>query len=197
MEGAAFLGKLVSYPLTDFQCLKTFSSGVESMDKFIRGDFRLSVENHYCQAYAVKLEEEIVAIFALSFDSLDLDFDDKEGLQSGYSSTSSPDVDYDYQETFYAKPRYPAMDIAYLAIQKKWRGKHIGDFLIKQIADLARRQTLAGCQFLTVEALATNEYSAVGFYERCGFAPNEVKKPYKDTLRMYMTLYSKDEMYDE
>ena len=61
MEGTAFLGKLVSYPLTDFQCLKTFSSGVESMDEFIRGDFRLSVENHYCQAYAVKLEEEIVA----------------------------------------------------------------------------------------------------------------------------------------
>jgi len=59
MEGAAFLGKLVSFPLTDFQCLNTFTSGVESMDKFIRGDFRLSVENHYCQAYAVKLEEEI------------------------------------------------------------------------------------------------------------------------------------------
>ena len=197
MEGSAFLGKLVSYPLTDFQCLKTFSCGVESMDEFIRGDFRLSVENHYCQAYVVKHEEETVAIFALSFDSLDLDSDDKEELQSGFSSAASPDVDYNYQETFYAKPRYPAIDIAYLAIQEKWRGKHIGDFLIKQIADLARRQTLAGCQFLTVEALATKDYSAVGFYERCGFAPNEVKKPYKDTLRMYMTLYTKDEVYDE
>ena len=167
------------------------------MDKFIRGDFRLSVENHYCQAYAVKFEDEIVAIFALSFDSLDLDSDDKEELQSGFSSAASPDVDFNYQDTFYAKPRYPAMDIAYLAIQEKWRGKHIGDFLIKQIADLARRQTLAGCQFLTVEALATKEYSAVGFYERCGFAPNEVKKPYKDTLRMYMTLYAKEDEAEE
>ena len=197
MERTTFLGKLVSSPLTDFQCLKSFSSGVESMDKFIRGDFRLSVENHYCQAYAVKFEDEIVAIFALSFDSLDLDSDDKEELQSGFSSTASPDVDFNYQDTFYAKPRYPAMDIAYLAIQEKWRGKHIGDFLIKQIADLARRQTLAGCQFLTVEALATKEYSAVGFYERCGFAPNEVKKPYKDTLRMYMTLYAKEDDAEE
>jgi len=197
MERTTFLGKLVSFPLTDFQCLKSFSSGVESMDKFIRGDFRLSVENHYCQAYAVKFEDEIVAIFALSFDSLDLDSDDKEELQSGFSSTASPDVDFNYQDTFYSKPRYPAMDIAYLAIQEKWRGKHIGDFLIKQIADLARRQTLAGCQFLTVEALATKEYSAVGFYERCGFAPNEVKKPYKDTLRMYMTLYAKEDEAEE
>jgi hypothetical protein len=52
------------------------------MDKFIRGDFRMSVENHYCQAYTVTFEDEIVAIFALSFDSLDLDSDDKEELQS-------------------------------------------------------------------------------------------------------------------
>ena len=163
------------------------------MDMFIRGDFRLSVENHFCQAYSVKHGEELVAIFALSFDSLDLDSDDKEELQTGISTTGTPDVDYNYEETFYSKPRYPALDIAYLAVQKKWRGKHIGDFLVKQIADLAKRQTLAGCQFLTVEALATKEYSAVGFYEHCGFTANEVKKPYKDTIRMYMTLYAKDE----
>ena len=66
MEGAAFLGKLISAPLTDFQSLQSFSSGVESMDKFIRGDFRMSVENHYCQAYTVTFEDEIVAIFALT-----------------------------------------------------------------------------------------------------------------------------------
>lgn len=28
-----------------------------------------------------------------------------------------------------------------------------------------------------------------------GFATNEVKKPYKDTLRMYVTLYSKGEVF--
>lgn len=193
MERNTLLGKLTTEPLTDFHCLNSFCSGVDSMDVFIRGDFRLSVENHFCQAYSVKHGEELVAIFALSFDSLDLDSDDKEELQTGISTTGTPDVDYNYEETFYSKPRYPALDIAYLAVQKKWRGKHIGDFLVKQIADLAKRQTLAGCQFLTVEALATKEYSAVGFYEHCGFTANEVKKPYKDTIRMYMTLYAKDE----
>jgi GNAT superfamily N-acetyltransferase len=183
--------------LKDFEILHDFHSGVESMDHFIRGDFRLSVENHFCQAYSVTHEEELVAVFALSFDSLDLDADDKEELQTGISMAGTPDVARNYEETFYAKPRYPAMDIAYLAVQQKWRGKHIGDFLVKQIKDLARRQTLAGCQFLTVEALATKEHSAVGFYERCGFTANEVKKPYKDTLRMYMTLFEKESMYDE
>ena len=87
------------------------------MDNFIRGDFRLSVENHYCSAYIVN----------------------------------------------YAKPRYPALDIAYLAVQKQWRGRGVGNLLIDTIAQQARNQSFAGCQFLTVEALATSEYSAVGF----------------------------------
>lgn len=195
---SSFLRDLRVKPLTDFHCLKSFCSGVESMDTFIRGDFKLSVANHYCTAYAVYYNDEIVAVFALSFDSLDLDTGDKEELQMGIASTGTPDVDGDYRDTFYAKPRYPALDIAYLAVQQKWRGCGIGNLLLETIADEARTQTFAGCQFLTVEALATSEYSAVGFYSRCGFTANEVRKPYKDTLRMYRTLYANEpEEYDE
>jgi len=69
----------------------------------------------------------------------------------------------------------------------------VGYAIIQQIADDARNQSFAGCQFLTVEALATSEYSAIGFYSRCGFTPNELKKPYKDTLRMFRTLYAYDD----
>ena len=192
MGGSAFLNELISVPLKDFSCLSDFCSGVEAMDEFIRGNFRLSVENHYCVPYATFYRGEIVAIFALSFDSLDLDSDDKEELQSGLSMTGTPNVDWNYEDTFYSKPRYPALDIAYLAVQQKWRGMGIGNFIIKEIAIQARTQTFAGCQFLTVEALTTKEYSAVGFYERCGFTANEVKKPYKDTLRMYRTLFEKN-----
>ncbi len=191
-------GNIDIIPLEDFHCLNTFCSGVESMDIFIRGDFRLSIENHYCTAYLAKYGEEVVAVFALSFDSLDLDIDDKDELNTGLSSTGTPDIDWNYRDTFYAKPRYPALDIAYLAVQKEWRGKRIGHYLIEMIAEQARSQSFAGCQFLTVEALATSEYSAVGFYSRCGFTANEVKNPNKDTLRMYRTLYEKEEeLYEE
>ena len=186
-------GNIDIVPLEDFHCLSTFCSGVESMDNFIRTDFRMSVENHYCSAYVVRYQDEVVAVFALSFDSLDLDADDKEELETGISSTDTPDIDWNYKDTFYAKPRYPALDIAYLAVQKRWRGQGVGNLLINTIAEQARSQTFAGCQFLTVEALATSEYSAVGFYSRCGFTPNEVKKPYKDTLRMFRTLYANEE----
>ena len=190
-------GNIDIVPLEDFHCLNTFCSGVESMDIFIRGDFRLSIENHYCTAYLAKYGEEVVAVFALSFDSLDLDIDDKDELNTGLSSTGTPDIDWNYRDTFYAKPRYPALDIAYLAVQKEWRGKRIGHYLIEMIAEQARSQSFAGCQFLTVEALATSEYSAVGFYSRCGFTANEVKNPNKDTLRMYRTLYVKEEELNE
>lgn len=190
--------ELVSKELTDFHCLENFCSGVDAMYKFIRGDFRMSVENHYCTAYGVWYGKELVAVYALSFDSLDLDSDDKEELQTGISSTGTPEVDWNYRDTFYAKPRYPALDIAYLAVQQKYRGKRIGYAILEQIATDARSQTFAGCQFLTVEALATKEYSAVGFYQRCGFTANEVRKPYKDTLRMFRTLYAnEEEYYDE
>lgn len=187
----AKLYPMVIEALNDYESLSSFCSGVEAMDQFIREVFRLSVENHYCTAYQVKIAGELVALFALSFDSLDLDCDDKEELITQTSATGIPNVDFDYEETFYSKPHYPALDIAYLAVQKGWHGQHIGKFLIAQIAERARTQTFAGCQFLTVEALATKDYSAVGFYERCGFAPCEIKKPNKDTLRMYLTLYAK------
>ena len=176
-------------PLRSLHLLNSFNSGVEQMDSFIHENFKYSIENHYCVAYGAYLEDELIAVFALSFDSLDLDADDKEELMSGMSVTGTPAIDWNYKDTFYAKSRYPALDIAYLAVSEKWRGQHIGEFLIDEIAEIARTQLLAGCQFLTVEALATREYSAVGFYSHCGFTPNELRKPYKDTLRMFRTLY--------
>ena len=187
---------LTSEMMTDFHCLETFSSGVEAMDKFIQGDFRMSVENHYCTAYGIWYKDELVAIYALSFDSLDLDSDDKDELETGISSTGSPDIDWNYKDTFYAKPRYPALDIAYLAVKQEYRGNNVGHAIIEMIAEQAREQNFAGCQFLTVEALATSAYSAVGFYQRCGFTANELKKPYKDTLRMFRTLFANDEQED-
>ena len=178
-------------PIDHIEELKDFCCGIQVMDNFIHSGIANSVENHYCIPYALYDDKTILAFFALSFDSLELDSDDKEELQTGISSAGTPNVTFDYQATFFAKPRYPSMDIAYLAVSKDCRGKGIGSTIMDYIIELARNQTLAGCQFLTVEALAIAEYSAVGFYYSCGFAPAEVKKPYKDTIRMFYTLYAK------
>ena len=173
--------------------LKQFRCGVPAMDCFIHDGLRKSLIHHFCQLYKVFMDGEIVALFALSFDSINLDEDDKEEISSGLSSANTPDITLDYVATFYSKRRYPALDIAYLAVREDMRKKHIGSFLISQIAKKATEQQFAGCQFLSVEAYKVQGYSAVDFYYKCGFAPNEHPNPNKDTLRMFYTLYPKQQ----
>lgn len=158
------------------------------MDRFIQNDFHLSVENNFCKAYVAKLKGDVVAIFALSFDSIVLDDDDKEDLQSGLV-TDTPGISPDYDEIFCSKTKYPALDIAYLAVSDNWRGQGIGTILIDEIAQKTRSQSFAGCLFLVVDAFVTHGYSAVGFYSKLGFSQCESMKAGKDTIRMYKTLY--------
>ncbi len=175
-------------PLDNLDTLLDFNCGVEKMDTFIHTGLKQSVENSYCRVYGVYDSEELlVAFFALSFDSLQLDAEDADDLQKGWSGTTIPDVTPEYIDTFWSKVRYPAIEIAYLAVTERRRNKNIGRSLIESIAQMARSQKMAGCQFLTVDALATKEYSAVGFYSKCHFAPAE-PVPVRDTLRMYYNL---------
>lgn len=171
--------------------LEDFYCGVPAMDRFIHDGLSQSIRHHYCQLYTATMNDEVVALFALSFDSIDLDTDDKEDLQAGFSQTGTPDIRFDYEDTFYSKRRYPALDIAYLAVRKKYRGQRIGESIVNSIKQMAAQQRFAGCQFLSVEAYNISDYSAVTFYDKCGFAPNELPNPNKDTLRMFYTLYSK------
>ena len=61
------------------------------------------------------------------------------------------------------KPRYPALEIAYLAVDKNYHKSGLGKIIVEAIVQKAQKQDLAGCQFITVEALNTQEYNAVGF----------------------------------
>lgn len=173
-------------------CLDDFMCGIPAMDKFIHEGLQQSIDHHYCRLYTATANGTIVAMFALSFDSIDLDSDDKEEIASGISTTGTPELTYDYEDTFYSKKRYPALDIAYFAVKKEYRNKHIGQRLISAIKEMEREQKVGGCQFLSVEAYNIPEYSAVPFYDKCGFAPNELPNPNKDTLRMFYTLYAKE-----
>ena len=73
--------------LQSIEELKNFRCGVPKMDAFIHnGGLKESIRNSYCQAYSVRnAENKLVAFFALSFDSLQLDIDDVEDLQNGYA----------------------------------------------------------------------------------------------------------------
>lgn len=177
--------------VSDATVFKEFRCGIKKMDDFIHDGLDLSVKNNFCKVYKVTRENEIVALFALSFDSLILDYEDKTELKQ----TDSVDVDSRYEEVFWSKRHYPALEIAYLAVREDLRGSDIGSFLIYSIADMAVGQKLAGCQFLTVEALCKakereQDYSATTFYFKNHFSACELPSSNKDTLRMYRPLYS-------
>lgn len=177
--------------LKDVALLKEFRCGIPSMDLFIQEGIELSIINHYCTAYLLRDIDysNILGLFALSFASLDLDIDDKNEVVSGVSSTDRPLLTDNYKDVFLNKPHYPALEISYLAVDRKFHHQGIGAIIVEAVMQKAQEQELAGCQFLTVEALATNDYSAVGFYNKCGFSPCEYPNPNKGTLRMFRTLY--------
>ena len=187
----AIIEKKSIHRISSVDYLKDFNCGVPPMDNFIHGMLQLSIDHYYCRTYVAEINDEIVAVFALSFDSVDLDSDDREELSMGVSSAGTPDVSGEYEEIFYSKRRYPALDIAYLAVNEKYKGSGIGSSIIEQIVKMAKEQEFAGCQFISVEALKTEPYNAVGFYYKCGFTANELPKPTKDTLRMIKTLRTK------
>lgn len=165
----------------------SFRCGVKEMDMFIHNGLQQSADNHFCVVYKATIEDEIIALFALSFDSLYLDYDDKNDLKQ--SSVES--LVEDYAEVFWDKHHYPALEITYLAVSERMRGKRIGAFVVEQIVDMATSQQIAGCMFLTVEALIDSQsaYSATGFYHKQHFTPCEYPNPSKATLRMFRPLY--------
>ena len=185
-----FENNLLIEHASDATVFKEFRCGIQKMDDFIHEGLDLSVKNNFCKLYKVTRNGEIVALFALSFDSLILDYEDKTELKQ----TESVGVDSRYEEVFWSKRHYPALEIAYLAVREDLRGSDIGSFLINSIAEMAAGHKLAGCQFLTVEALSKakekeQDYSATAFYYKNHFESCELPNSTKDTMRMYRPLY--------
>ena len=172
----------------DASILSEFNCGLDVMDRFIHSGLQWCIDYHYCVVYAVKDSEDIVGIVALGCDKLELDIADKEELQRGFFP--KPEIDFNYQDTFWAKSSYPAIEITYLAVRKDKRHLGIGEYIIEAVGQRAidSRHNMAGCQFLTVEAYNRGNSSAVGFYSRCDLVAAEEPNPNKETLRMYKTI---------
>ena len=116
--------------------------------------------------------------------------DDFEDLSIGAAGTDDLAVEETFSSTFEKKYSYPALEITYFAIDKNYRGQGLGRELIDVIVERAKTQDVAACLFLTVNALHTKEYSAVGFYEKCRFAKLS-PVPQMDVWPMYKTIWVK------
>lgn len=186
------MARFNAYRITDYSELDSFECGLKEMDIFIHSTvgLRMSIENHYCKCFGVKNEENItVGIFALSFDSISLDNEDLDDLFSGVM-VSIPNILPDYIECFKSKRHHPALEIVYLAVHKDYQKQKIGETIVEGIVNIARKQNIAGCEFITVEAFHNNQYSAVGFYTKCQFYILDLSTG--NTTRMYRMLYPKE-----
>lgn len=181
--------------LKDFRELDDFYCGESQMDEFIHGKLRECSVNHYCQTYCVRCaaNNEIAAVFSLSFDSVDIEHDDFDDMRIGAAGTDKPHVTDTFRERFEEKYTYPALEITYLAVSQKYQGRKIGTNIVENVCEMARRQTLGGCLFITVFALHKKEYSVVHFYEKCHFA-KLTSLPKADVWPMYKTLWVDDSM---
>lgn len=186
--------RLIIERVDDTSALSNFYCGLPSMDKFIH-DAEKGL-NEYVRLGLTKLRivrsgKEIVAIFALSKGTLVLSsFDwrklDKDGLKI------SADI-------FDTKDTYPSIEIDYLAVSKNWRNKGIGHFILNEIALKAIEDDLSATMFLTVEAIETKDYSAVGFYKKFNFVDSDhgmtrnqnmiIRGNAPQTRRLYRPLY--------
>ena len=93
------------------------------MDDFIHQDLAKDITNRHCTLYTVQNPDGvIVAMFALSFDSLVLGSDDIEDMECGYASPNFQS--FEHKERFLQQLRYPAMDISYFAVQKEYQFKN-------------------------------------------------------------------------
>lgn len=150
--------------ITNFELLKSFSYGIQSLDDFIHSGLEVYSKSHYCSVYAVSTKNgsrDIVAVFALAFDSIVLETDDFDDMNSGFSETWRPNVLENSRIEFENKSVYPTLEIAYLVVRKDFQHKNLGKAIVDEIAEYARRQTLAGCVFLTVKAYHTSRHSAL------------------------------------
>jgi len=176
---------LVFERIDDASILSNFYCGIPDMDDFIHEKLQGYLDRTGCEAYVIKQKEEIVAMLSLGKDTLNLDDDDKDDMRSGFIPKPTVAIE---DLSFLLEKEFPAIEITYLAVEKERRGQGIGEYIISQIEAKVLRDN-PECEFITVEAYKTKDYSAVGFYNRCDFTPAEQPLGYKDTLRMYKVLH--------
>lgn len=182
----------------DTSALSDFYCGVKPMDDFIHdpvNGLEKFVKLRLSNLWIVFEGEMAVAFFALSKDALILNNEDILRIKDNKDNVAIPSDD---EGLFWSRERYPALEIDYLAVREEKRnasGMHLGTCLIDAIEVQAANDIISATMFLTVDAFDTKEYSAVGFYKKCGFEFSDVaQKRYdydsiygdtSDTRRMY------------
>ena len=160
------------------EILINFECGIHVMDEFIHTSLDVFLKNDPRYSFYVILDDTlgIVGMCVISagvFVDHDGQFEDIPfGKPWGY-------FDEDFE--LHSGTMYPTLEIDYLAVRRDLREKGYGKEIIAELIIVAERKK---CYFLTVDAYHDSEYSAIPYYEKCGFFALQEYSDYHDTLRM-------------
>lgn len=169
--------------LTDASELCDFYCGVDTMDTFLHGDFQDYLFLGICQAYVVKENDVVIAMYSL--DKFDVFISDEVKLKMQDGVKPIPQDALDPCNPYWRLPLIDSVEITYLAVAKNRQHEHIGSFIIEKIVKDLLRDEKCKSPLLTVRAYKSMTYTAVPFYEKCGFYPTEEASDVKPTLCMY------------
>lgn len=148
--------------LDDIQELAGFSCGISEIDGIIENFLPKTIAENLSDVYVVRyIDSDIVcAVFALSKTYVRLDSYDINELNDDYSDIEPENVKYE---------NYPAIEIDLLAVKESERNCHIGKEIIQKLNDNYINFGFKDCLFIIVDAYFKMGYTAVPFYENCGF----------------------------
>lgn len=167
---------------SDLDNVETFSCGVEELDDFFHDEIWLCAKYHYLIPYKCTLSAtgEIVGIFTLANDVIALEEDDK---------IEFPQMPSEYNWIFKRQCSYPAVNIGHLGIKSGFQSKGLGQIIVKFVAATFRNDPIAGCQFISVDAL--NNHRTINFYDiKLGFQFMTNYDLGKHTRRMYLDIFT-------
>lgn len=164
--------------------MSAFSCGVAELDDFFRHEVEECVNRHYLTAYCVVSDtNEILGAFTLMNDALMIK---SESDKQDFIDDLQYETGADAVAFFSRRTSYPAINIGHLGVSVKCQGKKIGMAIITSVVKTYTNRLMAGCQFITVDAL--NNSRTLRFYATNRFLYQTDRDFYSSTRRMYRIL---------
>ena len=140
-----------------------FSSGVPTLDAWLRGKARLSEVRGGARTYVACDGDCVVGFYSLAASSVE------RRRVSSRAGRGMPDA-------------VPAILLGQLAVDERWRGRRLGsDLLIDATRRCAAAASVVGARAVVVQAI--DEW-ATAFYAKFGFRPFSDREPCMLILRM-------------
>ena len=150
-------------PLAPRHDISQFSSGVPTLDAWLRGKARLNEARGGARTYVTCDGDRVAGFYSLAASSVE-----RRRLSSRVGRNMPDPV--------------PVILLGQLAVDTAWHGRGLGsDLLIDAVGRALAAATVVGARAVAVQAI---DDRARAFYERFGFRPFSEREPLMPVLRM-------------